>query len=137
MGEQVGFQVAPLAERNLTDGTLVAVALTVQDLVNGKGPRLAETLLTCVALVRLLLGVNVSVIPQMVLPSEALSTNVAGEWPLVSMGSLVDHHIVALGELSVAELADEPLLGAGASGMSKVESRVVGGRRRGRGGKKS
>ena len=110
MGEQVGFQVAPLPERNLTDGTLVAVALTVQDLMNSKGPRLAETLLTCVALVRLLLGVYVSVISQMVLPSEALSTNVAGERPLVGMGPLVDHHIVALSELSMAELADEPLL---------------------------
>ena len=126
MGEKVGFQVAPLPERNLTDRTLVAVALTVQDLMNGKGPRLAETLLTCVALVRLLLGVYVSVISQMVLPSEALSTNVAGKWSFVSMGSLVDHHIVALGELSVAKLADEPLFRPGASGMSKVESWVVG-----------
>ena len=137
MGEQVGFQVAPLAKRNLTDGTLVAVALTVQDLMNSKGPRLAETLLTCVALVRLLLGVYVSVISQMVLPSEALSTYVAWEWPLVGVGSLMDHHIVALSELSMAELADESLLGPGASGMSKVESRVVGRRGGGRWSKKS
>ena len=125
MGEEVGFKVAPLPERNLTDGTLVAVALTVQDLMNGKGPRLAETLLTTVALVRLLLGVDVSVVSQMVLPSEALSTDVAGERPLVGVSSLVDHHVVALCELSVAELADEPLLGPRASGMSKVESWVI------------
>ena len=103
----------------------MAVALTVQDLMDSKGPRLAETLLTCVALVRLLLGVDVSVIPQMVLPSEALSTNVARERPLVGVSPLVDHHVVALGELSVAELANEPLLGTGASGMSKVESWVI------------
>ena len=53
---------------------------------------------------------TVPVISQMVLAPERLSTGLAGEWPLVSMGPLVDEEVVRFGELSGAELADKPLL---------------------------
>ena len=64
-------------------------------------------------------------VSQVILSSETLSTDVARERSLVSVSSLVDHHVVTFGELSMAELADEPLLGARASGMSKVESWII------------
>ena len=86
---------------------------------------MAETLLAGVALVRLLLRVDVRVVSQVILSSETLSTDVARERSLVSVSPFVDHHVVTFGELSMAELADEPLLGAGASGMSKVESWII------------
>ena len=66
-----------------------------------------------------------AVVPKVVRSAKPLVTLEAGEWRLVRVGSLVDLQVVALGELSVAELANEPLLGTGASGMSKVESRVI------------
>lgn len=46
----------------------------------------------------------------MVLPSEGFSTDVTGVGSLVRVRSLVDQQVVALGELPVAEFADEPLL---------------------------
>ena len=46
----------------------------------------------------------------MVLSSECLSTYITWEWSLISVSSLMNHEVVGLGELSVAELADEPLL---------------------------
>ena len=97
----------------------------MQDFVDCQCARLTEALAAFRALEGLLLGVDVAVISQVVLPSEALSTLGTGERPLVGVSSLVDHHVVALCELSVAELADEPLLGPRASGMSKVESWVI------------
>ena len=73
-------------------------------------------------------------VPQVVLPPEGFAADVAGERPLVSVGPLVDHDVVGLGELPVTELADEPLLGSGGPALTcHVEPRVVGGRR-GRGG---
>ena len=86
---------------------------------------MAEALLAGVALVRLLLRVDVRVVSQVILSSETLSTDVARERSLVCVSSLVDHHVVTFGELSMAELADKPLLGPGASGMSKVESWII------------
>ena len=73
----------------------------------------------------LVLAVNVFVVSQMVLSPESLAADITGEGPLISVGPLMDHDIVRLGELSVTKLANEPLLGTRASGMSKVESRVI------------
>lgn len=47
----------------------------------------------------------------MILPPEGFPADVAGVRPFVSMGPLVDQQVVALGELPVAVLADELLLG--------------------------
>ena len=70
------------------------------------------------------------VVPEVVCPSKPLATLEAGEGALVCVGSLVDLQVVALGELPVAELANETLLWSrGPAGASK-ESRVVGGGRR-------
>jgi len=67
------------------------------------------------------------VIPKVVLSSKTLSTLGTGEGALVRMSSLMDHHIVTLGELSMAELADEPLLRTGAPVplVTKIQSWVV------------
>jgi hypothetical protein len=54
----------------------------------------------------------------MILSTEGLSANVARVGPLVGVGPLVDEQIVGLGELAVAELADELLLGAGSAAGS-------------------
>ena len=86
--------------------------MVVLFLMDCEGPGLAETLVTHVALEGLVLAVDVLVVTEMVLPPEGLTTDVTGEGPLVCVGSLVDEKVVALGELSVAVLADVALLGA-------------------------
>ena len=130
----MSFTGRSLGEGKLADGTLVTVGLTVQDLVHRQGPALTEALVAFPALVRLVLGVDVLVVSQMVLSSEGFTTDVAREGSLVRVSSLVDHDVVGLGELSVAKLADEPLLGSGGSALpGHVEAGVVGGRG-GRGG---
>ena len=62
------------------------------------------------ALVWLVLAVNVFVVSQMVLSPESLAADITGEGPLISVGPLMDHDIVRLGEFSVTKLADESLL---------------------------
>jgi len=112
----------------------VTVRLTVEDLVDRQGPALTEALVALPALVRLVLGVDVLVVPQVVLSPEGFTADVAGERPLVRVGPLVDHHVVGLGELPVTKLADEPLFGSGGSALAcHVQPRVVGGRRGGGG----
>ena len=111
MGEQVGLQVGPLVEASLADGTSVRTFLHVEDLVDGQGSRLAEAFPTVVALEGLLLGVDVPVVTQVVLPPKGLATHITGKWPLIRMGPLMDEQVVGLSELPVAELANEPFLG--------------------------
>ena len=60
----------------------------------------------------------------MVLSPESLAANITGEGPLISVGPLMDHDIVRLGELSVTKLADESLLWSRGSGLGGV--RVIG-----------
>ena len=71
----------------------------------------------------LVLAVNVLVVSQMVLSPESLAADITGEGPLISVGPLMDHDIVRLGELSVTKLADESLLwsrGPGLGGMRMI-----------------
>ena len=63
VGEQVGLEVGPLVEAPLADGALVRGLLHVEDLVHGKGARLAEALATDFTLEGLLIGMDVSVVP--------------------------------------------------------------------------
>ena len=102
--------------------------MVVLFLMDGEGPGLAEALVTHIALEGLVLAVDVLVVTEMVLPPEGLAADVAGEGPLVCVSSFVDHHIVTLGEFSMAELADEPLLGTRASVLvAEIQSWVIGG----------
>ncbi len=87
--------------------------LHVEDLVDGQGAGLAEALPAVVALEGLLLGVDVPVVPQVVLPPKGLAANVTRVWSLIGVSPLMDEQVVGLGELPVAELADEPLLWSG------------------------
>ena len=124
----MAFQAAPLTKSKFAEGALLAVVLCVQDLVNRKRSQLAETDSTLVTLQRLLLGVGVHVVSKVVLPSETLSTLGTWEGSLVRVSPLVDHHIVTLGELSMAELADEPLFGTRAPVLvAEIQSWVIGG----------
>ena len=61
----------------------------------------------------------------MILTTEGLAANVARVRPFVGVGPLVDEQIVGFGELAVAELADELLLGAGSAAGSAEETRIV------------
>ena len=125
------FTGRSLGEGKFADGTLVTVCLTMQDLVHSQRTTLTEALVAFPALVGLVLGVDVLVVPQVVLSPEGFTADVAGERPLVRVGPLVDHHVVGLGELPVTKLADEPLFGSGGSALAcHVQPRVVGGRRR-------
>ena len=62
----------------------------------------------------------VFVVPQVVLSPERLAADITWEGPLICVSPLVDHNIVRLGELSVTELADEPLLWSRGSGLGLV-----------------
>jgi hypothetical protein len=64
--------------------------LHVQDLVNGKCTGLAEALSAIGALERLLFGMDVSVVSQMILSAEGLATDITVEGALVGVGPLVD-----------------------------------------------
>ena len=97
----------------------------MQYFVNCQRSRLTKTFSTVVALERLVFGVYVLVISQVVLPSERLAADVTGERPLVCVGSLVDEQVVTLRELPVAKLADEPFLGSASSTNPCVEPRVL------------
>lgn len=68
----------------------------VEQLVDGEGSGLAESLATLLTLVGLLLGVRVHVVPEMILSLEGLVTLGAGERPLSSMNPLMDLKIVSL-----------------------------------------
>ena len=107
----------------------MTVVLRVQDLVHRKRPQLAETDSTLAALQRFLLGVRVHVVSKVVLPPETLSTVRTGEGTLIRVSPLVDHHVVALGEFSMAELADEPFLGTRAPVLvvAEIQSGIIGG----------
>ena len=61
----------------------------------------------------------------MVLSPESLAADITGEGPLISVGPLMDHDIVRLGELSVTKLADESLLWSRGSALSVVKSLVT------------
>ena len=77
----------------------------MENFVDGERAGLAETLSAVGALERLLLGVNVAVVPEVVLPPERLAADVAGVGPLVRVGPLVDQQVVGLGEVALTILA--------------------------------
>ena len=62
----------------------------------------------------------------MVLPSKSLAADVTRVRPLICVRSLVDQQVVALGELPVAELADEPLLRPGRATGASEKPGIVG-----------
>ena len=64
-------------------------------------------------------------VPEMVLSPECFSTDITGVRPLICVGPLVDHNIVRLCELSVTELADEPLLWSRGSSLSVIQPLVT------------
>ena len=79
----------------------------------------------CLQILMCYLGVNVSMVPEMVLPSEGLATNITRVGTFISVRPLVDQQVVGLGELSVTELADEPLLGSGRSARASEQPWIV------------
>ena len=92
--------------------------LHVQNLVNGKCAGLAKSFSALVTFERFFFGMDVSVISQMVLSSERLSTDITIEWSLVGVCPLVNQEVVRFGKLPVAVFADEALLWSGSSSWS-------------------
>ena len=74
-------------------------------LVDHESARLTEALAAHGALERLLLGVHVAVVAQMVLAPKGLAAYVARIGPLVGVRALVDEQVVGLGEVARAEAA--------------------------------
>ena len=92
----------------------------------GQCAGLTKSFSTLVTLEGLFFGMNVAMVSQVVLSAKALATLSARERSLVCVSPFVDHHVVTFGELSMAELADEPLLGSGASMLvAEVKSGVI------------
>ena len=73
---------------------------------------------------------NIAVVSQVVLSSKGFPADVARVRSLVRVRPLVDQQVVTLGELPVAELANETLLWSRRPAGASKESRVVGGGRR-------
>ncbi len=111
MGQDVGLDGAPLLEHLAADGAGDDNIGRVENPVDIETSGLAEALSTVLALEGLLFGVDISVVPQVVLPSEGLATHITGKRPFICMSPLMDEQVVGLGELPVAELTDKPLLG--------------------------
>ncbi len=111
MGEDVGLDSAPLFKHLAADGAGDDNIGRVENAVDIETSRLAEALSTVLALEGLLFGVDISVVPQVVLPSKGLATHITGKGSLIGVSPLMDEQVVGLGELPVAKLADKPLLG--------------------------
>ena len=97
----------------------------MQDFVDCQCARLTEALAAFGALEGLLLGMDVTVIPQVVLPSEGLATNITVEGPLICVRPLVDQQVVGFSELALAVPADEPLLWSGGPTGSTEKTGIV------------
>lgn len=94
MDLHVSFKIGALIETAIAHGTLMGRLLEMGDFVNGKSTRLTESLAAIVALERLLFGMNVTMISQVILSTEGLSADVATVWTLVGVRSLVNQEIV-------------------------------------------
>ena len=99
--------------------------LHVQNLVNCKCARLAKTFSALVTFERFFFGMDVTVISQMVLSSERLSTDITIEWSLIGMCPLVNQEVVRFGKLPVAVLANKTLLWSGSSPWSSQQSGII------------
>jgi len=64
------------------------------------------------------------VIPEVILSPERLAADITGIGPLVRVCPFVDEQIVRLGELSIAELADELLFGPGGATRSSQQTSI-------------
>ncbi len=106
----------------------------VKNFMYGQCTTLAESLAALIALVRLLLAVNVSVVTQMILTAERFAANVTRIWPLICVCTLVYQQIVRLGKFTVAIFTDESLFGSGSPPRASKQPRVIRGVERTRGG---
>ena len=95
MGQQMSFKVGSLVEGASADGTcVVGGILHVKNFVNSQCTALTKPFAALITLVRLLLGVDVAVIPQMILPAEGFTAYVTWIRPLVRVGPLMDQQVV-------------------------------------------
>jgi len=102
--------------------------LEVKDLMYGEGATLAKTFTTITALERLLLGMYVSVIPQMILSPKSLSTHSAWIRSLVRVCSLMYEQVVAFGKFSIAIFANKSFLGTSRAAWTSEQTRIIRGR---------
>ena len=98
----------------------------MKDLVYSQCAGLAKSLSTLRTLEGFLFGMNVSVVSQVVLSAEGLSTNITVIRPLVRVRSLVDQQVVRFGKLASAGLAD--VLPFGPSSLARRTGTAVLGR---------
>lgn len=68
---------------------------------------------------RLVLGMKLPVVSQMILPSESFATNITRVRPFVSVGPLVYQQIVTFSKLSIAKFADELFFWARAPAVAR------------------
>lgn len=76
-------------------------------LMNGQCTRLAKTFTTIAALKWFVFGMNVFVVPEMVLPSKCFSTNITWKWSFVGVSTFMDLQIIAFGKIAFAILANK------------------------------
>jgi hypothetical protein len=107
----MGLDGAPLFKHLAADGAGDDNIGRVENPVDIETSGLAEALSTVFALEGLLFGVDIPMVPQVILPSKGLTTHITRKGPLICMSPLVDEQVVGLGKFPVAEFADKPLLG--------------------------
>lgn len=79
--------------------------------MDSQSPGLTEALPTLLTLEGLFFGMNVPVVPEVVLSSESLVADITGIWPLICVRPLMDQQVVGFGKMAAAELANKLFLG--------------------------
>jgi len=104
VSQQVSLKVGPLTEYFPTGWTLMIRIVNVKYPMNCQGAGLAESFATILALERLLFGMDVSMIAEVILTTEGLSANITIERTFVRMSAFVNQQVVRLCKLTVAVL---------------------------------
>jgi len=124
--QQVRLEVGALVETAGAHRALVRRFLQVQDSVDGQRSRLAEPFAAVTAFERLFFRMDVTMITEMILTAESLAADIARIGPLIGVRPFVNEQIVRFGELAVAELANELLLGPGSPTGRRAGGRYSG-----------
>ena len=113
-----------LIESLSTGRALVRGVLHVQDLMDGQGSGLTKSFATFETFERFVFGMDVFVIPQVILSSERFATDITVKGSLIGVGPLVDQKVVRFGKFSLAKLTDVTFLwlGRGDSGPTSLFS---------------
>ena len=104
MRQQMCFQIGPLIKCFPASWAAMRWFIQMQYLVYGQRPWLAKSFAAFFAFERLVFGMNVSMVSQMILPAKRFSANITIVGTFISVCAFMNQQIVWLGKLPVAIL---------------------------------